>query len=252
MSRPRVLITIDKAKAFIARYASAEEAVRRLMIDNFNQREKLRSAGTPDTSEHEREIERLSTELDEVSAKLPKADEVIVKKTDADVLAQYKTLGAFDDVKKKVEKSTELQGELDGKKADETTDAAADLLGYSKSVLRDLVRSRGLTIENRDVTVDNKTVKAPYVKQKDKTEFEPLKAFAERDLKDYLPALTAKPANGQQQQQQTGVQFPVLTPDSGKTVTGDAADQFLAKRNERAGARPNPLAPPAAAAKSAA
>ncbi len=241
MPEPRRRIDIEAAKRFIARHTSPEEAVRRLLMNNYGQREKIRTSGLSESTE----VEHLQQEIDDLSAKLPKEGEAIVSKADAEALTKYRALGTPEEVDVKVKKSGELETTLADKNREEGVREAAKAAGYSETVLLDQVRSRGLTVEMRDQTVDGKTVKAPFVKGSAKdAAFEPLTAYVDRDLKDYLPALAA---NGSPTATTlTGVPFPAQTPD-GKAPTGDVADQFLAKRNERAAARPNPLAPPVAA-----
>lgn len=246
MPEPRRRIDSEAAKRFIARFASAEEAVRRLMVDNYRQREKLRTGSPSDNGDSSRELEDLQTENDALLSKIPKDGQVVVSKEDAEALTKYKALGTPEEVKTKVDKSGELETKLTDKDREEVVRTAAKAAGFSETVLLDQVRSRGLTVEMRDQTADGKTVKVAFVKTSAKdAAFEPLTTMVERDLKDYLLALKASgPASTTPVQ--TGVPFPVQS-SSGSAAQGDAADQFLARRNERAAARPNPLASPVAA-----
>ncbi len=242
MTEPRRRIDIETAKRFIARHTSPEEAVRRLLMNNYGQREKIRTNGLSESTE----IENLQQEIDDLSAKLPKDGQVAVSKEDAEALTLYKAFGTPAEVKVKVDKSGELETKLTDKDREEVVRAAAKAAGYSETVLLDQVRSRGLTMEMRDQTVDGKTVKVPFVKGSAKdAAFEPLATLVDRDLKEYLPALKASGDTTPTTETLTGVPFPAQSSD-GTAVKGDAADQFLAKRNERAAARPNPLAPPVA------
>lgn len=122
---------------------------------------------------------------------------VVLPKGDAEKYEAYKALGEPKDLTAKIEKADELQSEIAKRDREAAVRKAAQAAGYKESVLTDLSSSKGLTLEVREEKGENdETRTVAYVKDADGKD-SPLKEYVEKNLADYVPALTADTDRGQ-------------------------------------------------------
>lgn len=214
--------------ACIARYGGAEQAVGVLLADNAGLRKYRRLANKKAT-------------IDEVRAIIPEGTQLLTKEEAAE-LAAFKLLGKPDEVKKKIDASEKLQGELEETRKKTNSEAAAESLGWNKEALVKVVDSEKLHVELRDEQVDGKPVKKAYVRKADAAN-EPLVAladYAEKHLTVFLPSLKAATENGASST--NGVVFPHQTSSSTKPVPkGGFVEQFQNAKQEKEKKTVNPL-----------
>lgn len=249
----------------IVRFGTAEAAIGALLRDNHRYRERLRearSAGkvTIENPELERQVEDLERENADLMRRVPAEGAVVLTKEQGEQWAAYQQLGAPKDVAEKLKQGTEAATALTERAAADLVAEAAGLAGFKPKVLQDLVKTKGLTVELRDQTVDGKAVKVPFVKTSQSDAGTALGEYAKTHLADYLPALQASGngggaggSGGQGTGAQgtagaggtagSGVAFPNQTGTGSGGGGSDPVAAFLSKREEAAKQATNPLMP---------
>lgn len=119
---------------------------------------------------------------------------------------------------------------------------AAEAVGFNPKVLADQVRLRELHLEMREVEREQdgekKKVKVPHVRpaKDDKAQLEPLDAYAERELAEYLPALKADAAERQQNRGTTATRqgpasgYPAQRAQGGAKLTAPSAKDVAERK----------------------
>lgn len=258
--RPRpALPSVESAERFIARYPDPKEAVRVLLRDVKDYRNQLRDGSGSD----ERTQSTISTLRDEnaelerengdLLARVPKADEVVVKKADAELLPKYQALGKPEDIDAALKREKVLAAKDETNTQLSAAEIAAKAHGFDVDAMKTLTKDLGLIVEIKDETVDNKAVKVAYVKRasdpKEKAP-EKLTDFAKNNPV-YGAALKAKsgdPAGDQILQTSdlptVGTEFPVGRSSSdSSSEPSSAVDKAIKAQHAAAAARGNPLKP---------
>ena len=172
---------------------------------------------------------------------------IVLAAEEAKAWESYKALGKPEEVKQGLDKTTQLQGELDKVQREAILRKAADAAGFKYTGLVDrdkVARADGKTLafDVREVERDGKKVPVAFVKDGD-TE-RPLTDYAESEWADFLPVLKAQGGEQQQQQQSSGTRFIGQHSSSGG---GGGQKDLVAERqkqmNERNAAATNPLLP---------
>lgn len=166
----------------------SEGVIKLLLTENFKLRDDKRS---------------LKSEISELRGKTPGEDAIILVGDDVDAWNSFKDLGEFKDVKNKLDKVEELQGELDKRDRSALIGGAAEVVGYNPRVLTELVEAKGLTVEMKDVEVEGedgskKTEKKPFIRVGEKADPVELTSYAKSNFSDFLPALTNTEARNDQ------------------------------------------------------
>jgi hypothetical protein len=176
---------IEKAlSSLIARNNNSErQALRTLSEDNYQYRKTIR------------ELKKKISGLE----KRPelKEGEQVVSKEDHKVLTDFKALNVkVEDVKTGLQERDTLKGKESERKKADTIAKGLKHFGYNPEVMTDLISTRSLLHENREIEIDDeeeegkkKTVVALHLRATDKDEWKPADKFAEKHLKGYLPAL---------------------------------------------------------------
>lgn len=224
---------------------------------------------------YRRQRKALRQQVEQLTARLPKEGAVVLTGDDAKAWEAYKALGKPEELKKKVDRSAELETKLADRDRQTVIDEAAGAVQYNKDVLGEEIRRRDLHLEMREVTetVNGQTVKkkVPHVRpaKDEKATLEPLTTYAERDMKPYLVALKATGdasasggggTNGTSSSSAgaaggstgggSGATWPAQSGTGGGSGgSGNVLDAFLTGKQERDKARSNPLRPAAAATK---
>lgn len=94
-------------------------------------------------------------------------------------LSNYVALGSVDEIKAKLDKAAELEAQVAAQKEQDTYRTAAEAAGFKVTVLTDIAKARGLSIEIEDGE--------PFVVQGETRTG--LVEYAEANLTDHLPAL---------------------------------------------------------------
>lgn len=123
---------------------------------------------------------------------------VILTGDDATTYTAYQALGKPDELKTRLGERDQFQGELTTLRRDALLRDVAQAAGFKPTVLKTLGGDR--EYEFREVEVDGKPVKQPFIK--DGEEFKPLSTYAEQQWGDFLPALRA--TNGSEASRPTG------------------------------------------------
>lgn len=250
-------------KKLIARYGSADAALKALGKDNAKYRKKLRGVRdgehvTVESSELRDQLRDLEEENKDMARRLegipPGA--VILTGEDAKAWPAFKALNLTPEkVQEAVKQRDELQGQLSARDRDAAISEFAKKNGLNETVLADQVRLRNLHVEMKEVTVTDKdgkteTRKVPHVRPAadDKAALEPITAYIERDLKEY-PGLRTQGGSGSGSGTTGGAQgvpYPEQKSGASGGTAGSTIDKHIREQNERAAARPNPLRRPAA------
>jgi hypothetical protein len=155
------------ADALVAKHGDPTSALRVLMAENYDYRDKLR----------------------DLKAKLPADGSVVLAGDDAKAYARYKALGDPKDLEKAVTERDHFREEADGFRREKLHGEAAKLHGFKSSVLSRLVTTDGLELvilDGKDKV--GKPAKSAHVKgEGDKTT--PLADYAKANWGDFLPAL---------------------------------------------------------------
>lgn len=199
---------------------------------------------THDLRAQKREIRK---ELDALKAQMK--DAVILKGDDAKRWQAFEKLGLKpDEIAPAIERGKAAETENSELKARDADRAVAESMGWKAGVWTDQRKLRNLAVEMRDVTVEENgqqvTKKVPHVRTAgdEKAPWEPLEKYAEAQLGDYLPSLTAdtnggggSTTNGQgpKQQQQSTQQWPRQTGTERKA--GPKSADEIAKEKAKSG-----------------
>lgn len=127
--------------------------------------------------------------LEELKKKVPAADAVVLTPEQAKDWTAYQALGKPDEVKTKM---STLEGEIAKRDREIVMASAADAAGYKAAVLTKLPGAEKLKFEVREEQVDGKATKVAYVTGSGEgAKTEKLSEYAEREWKDFIPALSA-------------------------------------------------------------
>lgn len=228
----------------VTKYGTLEAALQVLANENFEHRESLRTLNEQIATLTQNQVPKDATVLS--------GDDK--KAWDAITAAKIPVAKIVERVKR----ADELEAaDAEGKFA-ALVASGAQAVKYNPTVLQGLLKDKGYVLEMRDVSVDGKTSKLPYVRKAndDKGAWELLTATAEQAFKDYLPALKTLPQGGGGVNASGGsgngtapiVTTPIPSQSSSGSqgdAGGSAVDQQLAAMKKRA-ERPNPLRPAAA------
>jgi hypothetical protein len=197
---------VSNSESFViglrAKYGDPEKALSVLGKENFKLRGKLR----------------------DLKASVPGEGSMILTAEQKAKWEAWEALGlAPVDVKAKLDQLPTLESKVQEFKEGEVIQAAAGTLKYKANVLKDLLKTKGLQVEMREVTVKDGDTEVkeprPFVTMAD-GKAEPLSEYAERDLKDYLPSLRAEEA------EVGGVVYPEQS-SAGKSSKIDILGQVL-------------------------
>lgn len=138
---------------------------------------------------------KLNAKVEELQGKQPAAGAVVLTSDEAKTWGAIKELGlSADEIKTRLQSSTETEKELATLKRKELIREAAETEGYKATVLGTLIAS-DMPIEFKEVEKDGKKRRAAFVKIGE--EQKPLSEYVESTHADFLPALRVE------QQQQT-------------------------------------------------
>lgn len=229
----------------VGKYGTLEAALSVLASEQWEYRETIRQRD-----------EKIAT----LEAKQIPADSVVLTGEDKKAWDAVKALNVpAGEIAGKVKRAGELEAEKSEQAFGQLVDKGAASVKYNPAVLRGLLKDKGYALEMRDVVVDGKTTQQPYVRKANDTNaaWEMLTTAAERDFKDYLPALKAVPqggttdsAGGSSNGTEQGFvshDMPIQSASSGSQGEqgGTAVERHL-KRVQGRAERPNPLLRPAA------
>lgn len=208
-------------------------------------------------------------ELEQQLTRAVPAGAVVLTGDKAKAWETYQALGTPDEVRAKIATVDELSATIAQRDATDARQklgkAAAKALGWNEDVTTDFIGTKNLTVEMRDVEVEENgatvTRPKPFLVSGEgaSAKAEPLDAAITRDFAGYLPALraTSAPADTTAGSGTTsrparagmaGPAYPAQRgPAAGAATTGDGIDAILARNHERASA-PNALRPAKAAA----
>lgn len=233
----------------VAKYGTLEAALTVLAGENYEYRDTLRAQ---------------SDELASLRKKVPADGALVLTADQKKVWDAIVASGVpIEKVAERIKRAGELETQLAEADFVRLVDEGAATMKYNATVLRSLLKDKGYTLEVRDMLqADGKTIKFPFVRKAgdDKAAWEKLDVAAERDFKEFLPALKANPqggnAGGGGGSSATGtssVSHEMPTQSSSASSQGggngtSVVDQQIA-RNKSRSEKPNPLRPAAAAAK---
>lgn len=169
----------------------------------------------------------------DLERRIPGEGAVVLDAGQAAQWQQYQQLGTFDVLRQQITERGTFETELTTLRRDGVVREAAGLSNFKEPVLKRLVGD--LPIEVREVTVDNKQERRAFVRVNDQDVA--LTDYAGQHWADFLPSLQV-----QQQQQQTGTQFPRQTSGGKPTQTDVVSTSLQAFQAARDGQH-NPLAP---------
>ena len=180
-------------------------------------------------------------QIRELKEKVPKDGEVAVPKEKAEALAAYEELGKPEDLKAKVEKVPQLEGEIAKRDREGARAEAAKALGIEGSGLAPFAGSDTLTYEVREeeVEANGKKEKRPvaYVKDAEGKEYRLAEYGKATWGRGFEALITAEPPK-------TGTRY---TPQTGREdprpKSDDPVQAKIDRMKEQAAARPNPLVP---------
>lgn len=174
-----------------ARYGSVRAALTQVLNERHTETKRKKKYRAL-SEELEAELADLREALGlDGDAEIPEGS-VLLSKTDKEELDKFRALGKLDEVTVKVKEHSDLKSAADKTQSEKLYGEAAELASYKPSVLTDIISSKGLLVELRDETVDGEKKKVPFVREnKEGSESTRLTEYVEKNLKDYLPALTA-------------------------------------------------------------
>jgi hypothetical protein len=236
----------ENVARFLSRYGGdANRGIKVLLSENAKLRQKIREAKDSPYKADEalrEENQRLERENEELSSKIPDSAAVVLSGDDAKAWPAFKALGVTaEKAKDALKERDELKAQLKERDAKDLIAQAAELVGYNAKVLTDQVALRKLHLELKDVTekIDGKDVvkKVPHVRPQadEKAALEPLTTYAERELAEYLPLLTAHASgkSGTSSSQPTGPAYPEQRAGGGVVPKGFDPDKaFQEMRND--------------------
>jgi hypothetical protein len=184
--------------------------------------------------EHRQRIRQLEQQL-------PGEGAVVLTGDQAAAWQAYQGLGAPTDVQQRLTAAEQAQNELAGLRRAEQIRGVAEAAGYRPTVLERL--AEGLEFEVREEQRDGQTARVPYVVARGEQgeQRTPLVEYAQAHWVDFMPALRAEQAAGQQQlPTQGGVTYPPQQ-GGGRPAPGDPVRAFIQQSNERREQAANPL-----------
>lgn len=159
---------VKAIEGLIARNGGADGALRVLLAENHDHREKIR----------------------QLTESQPPAGAVVLKGDDAKAWEAYVSLGKPGDLRKALDDGKLVAAEATTLRKAEVVREAAELSGFKPGVLKTLAKDIEITfVEVKGQ--DGKAVREAHVKGVDDATT-PLKAFAETEWKEFLPALKAE------------------------------------------------------------
>lgn len=159
----------EALQSLLKKHGDANAVALLLLQENHGYREKLREA----------------------RAKLPPEGALVLAGDDATRWAAYRQLGEPTALATLRDEHATLSGEVATHRREKLVGEAATLSGYKPAVLSRLAGD--LALEIRDVTENGKTTRRAVVVEAD-DRATPLSDYAEREWKDFLPALKAPAA----------------------------------------------------------
>lgn len=224
----------------LTRHGTQEAVSRQLVIDNFRDRTKRRTA--------ERQVKELRDKMPEGS--------VVLNKDQAAQWAAYQALGTPEEVTKSV---TEGKAAIEANAARDRKEShakAAGALGFNAEVFAHLVESQGLEVVTTQGSVDGKPVDIVSIKKGDAAPV-PAKEYAQQHWGLFAASLTSNvtpPPNGQHGGAPPNPSFggappaggggPVWPPQGGGGGNqGTNVDEIVKKFNDQRAQQTNPLMP---------
>lgn len=134
---------------------------------------------------------KLKAKVEELQGKQPAADAVVLSADEAKTWAAIKELNlSADDIKQRLQSSSDTATELAALKRKDVIREAADLEGYKANVLGEVIAA-DLAVEFKEVERDGKNRRTAFVKVKENGADKelPLSEYLESNKKDFLPAL---------------------------------------------------------------
>lgn len=237
-SQPSPAAKVNTAvESAIRRHGSAENALAVVMGQNLT---------------YETQAETDQTTIRDLRTKVPDPEKMVVlPKERAELLNKYETLKLTpEQVTAAVAERDTLKGTVSTHSIEKLSREGAPAIGFDPDATADLVASKGLHLELREVEVEvEKNGKKEKVKQRhpfvrpaadDKAQLVPLTEYAKTLPAFEQRALKAAPTTPQTS---TGIPYVEQRP-AATTGSGDAVGEFLTTRNQRAQNRPTPFAPP--------
>lgn len=164
--------------ALEAKYGTARGALAVLYDENFQLRQKNRDLRK------------------EVKGLAPSEGAQTLTKDEATIYQALKALNLTpEQITAALSERDTLKGKVEGMLRDASFSEAAEALNYKSKVLADLLRSRGMEVEMREVEVEENGAKSkrrtPYGKLTSEAadKFTPLQDYIKSNLSDYLPSL---------------------------------------------------------------
>lgn len=183
--------------------AEASNINHALFRDNFKLREDKRGL--------RRELNTLKETADKVGH--------VLKDEEMEEFSAFRAFGLAPD------QISQVLQEYDTMSATATARDAAEVVGWKPSVLKDLIESKGLVIEMKEVEVGGQKVQMPHVATEDAKGKEVLTPLAEYEgLKEYHPSLVADQGTGGRTHQ--GVRM-VQQVGTGGVPTGKGASEAV-------------------------
>lgn len=265
---PRIaLVAPENAIRFIERYGSiadpaaravATSAVQRLLTDQKRLRTRIHALedsgganGSQLSAADRDELETLRRDNEDLEARLPKTGEVVLTASDAAIWERLKKLGDVAAVELAVKEYPVLSAEKATNAQVSAAGDAAKALGWNATVLAEVVRDKGYTVEFKTETVDGKPVQVPYIRERDAAKDSAPVKLADllgTKLAAYKVALESKEAAASNDQsafagnRTAGVEY--IAQDSGGTApVGNPADKYISERDKRNAEKTNPLLP---------
>lgn len=205
-----------------------------------------------DNADFREKNRKLRAQVSELEAKLPTDGSVVLTKEEAETWNAFKELNLKpDEVKKKIADHDKLAKAEADRAKEESVRKAAEAHGYKPEVLSELAKARGLEFEIGEIEVQkadgtgNEKKPVAYVKNAQGVK-ERLNEFVDRDLKDFLPSLSAAKAEGDEGGSHGGTPW-INSGSGGGAASDNNVDDYLKKRNEARAAETNPLSPKPAA-----
>lgn len=182
--------------------------------------------------------------INELRGKVPSEGAAVLSADEAKDWQEYRALGNVADIKQGLEQRTQLQAQVEESQRESTLRTVAETVGYKPTVLMQLDRmakaqGKELAFEMRDVQLDGKTVRTPFVK--DGEQEQSLSDYATTQWADFLPALTAQSGNplGTQGGGSNGTRFPAQAtggntpPPNTKDVATSTLNKAYASRKDK-------------------
>jgi hypothetical protein len=214
----------------VARYGSADAAIRKLMSENFKLRNYRRLATGQLTAK-------------EIAPMLPEGL-TLLEKDEAKQYDEFRKLNLKPaEVAARIKDADALAVKVEQAEREALHREAAELVSFNAKVLSRLAGSENMHIEIRDEHEDGKAVRKPYARRADAATdpLVPLSEYVEAQLGDFLPSLRVEQQGGPDA---GAMRFPAQQPTGSKPPAGGSlVDRFITQKKEAAAKRNNPLAP---------